>query len=228
MSRTLEGLNPGHPKYCGAEILSGSHLPEEWRGNLLTNDFRGHRVCRFALTPEGAGYVSKQLPDLIKTSHPAFRPIDVKMGPDGAIYIADWYNPIIQHGEVDFRDPRRDQTHGRIWRVTAKGRPLVPQPKLGTAKVDELLDAMKAPEDWTRTQARRVLQERGARAVLPVLSAWVKKLDPKDKGHDEQLLEALWTYQALDEVEPALLNRVLEARDPRIRAAATRVASAWL
>ena len=47
------------------------------------------------------------------------------MGPDGAIYIADWYNPIIQHGEVDFRDPRRDQTHGRIWRVTAKGRPLV-------------------------------------------------------------------------------------------------------
>ena len=45
------------------------------------------------------------------------------MGPDGAIYIADWYNPIIQHGEVDFRDPRRDVTHGRIWRVTAKGRP---------------------------------------------------------------------------------------------------------
>ena len=45
------------------------------------------------------------------------------MGPDGAIYIADWYNPIIQHGEVDFRDPRRDHTHGRIWRVTAKGRP---------------------------------------------------------------------------------------------------------
>ncbi len=44
------------------------------------------------------------------------------MGPDGAIYIADWYNPIIQHGEVDFRDPRRDHTHGRIWRVTAKGR----------------------------------------------------------------------------------------------------------
>ena len=46
---------------------------------------------------------------------------------DGAIYIADWYNPIIQHGEVDFRDPRRDYTHGRIWRVTAKNRPLVPR-----------------------------------------------------------------------------------------------------
>ena len=60
--------------------------------------------------------------EVIKSNHPAFRPIDVKMGPDGALYIADWYNPIIQHGEVDFRDPRRDKTHGRIWRVTAKGR----------------------------------------------------------------------------------------------------------
>jgi hypothetical protein len=68
--------------------------------------------------------------EVIKSNHPAFRPIDVKMGPDGALYIADWYNPIIQHGEVDFRDPRRDKTHGRIWRVTAKGRPLVPKPKL--------------------------------------------------------------------------------------------------
>jgi len=52
------------------------------------------------------------------------------MGPDGAIYIADWYNPIIQHGEVDFRDPRRDLTRGRIWRVTAKGRPTVKKASL--------------------------------------------------------------------------------------------------
>ena len=72
------------------------------------------------------------------------------MGPDGAIYIADWYNPIIQHGEVDFRDPRRDHTHGRIWRVTAKGRPLVPKPKLVGATVPELLEKLKEPEDWTR------------------------------------------------------------------------------
>ena len=58
------------------------------------------------------------------------------MGPDGAIYIADWYNPIIQHGEVDFRDPRRDHTHGRIWRVTVKGKKtLVDRPNLVDAPV---------------------------------------------------------------------------------------------
>ncbi len=117
---------PRQPKHCGLEIISGRHLPDDWQGDCITNDFRGHRVCRF-IHRRWAAFLREQ-PEVIKTNHPAFRPIDVKMGPDGAIYIADWYNPIIQHGEVDFRDPRRDKTHGRIWRVTAKGRPLVTVP----------------------------------------------------------------------------------------------------
>jgi hypothetical protein len=75
------------------------------------------------ISEDGSGYASRQEVEPLKSSHVAFRPIDAKMGPDGAIYIADWYNPIIQHGEVDFRDERRDHTHGRIWRITYKGRP---------------------------------------------------------------------------------------------------------
>jgi putative heme-binding domain-containing protein len=227
VARILPGLNPGSPKHCGLEILSGSHLPEAWRGNLITNDFRGHRVCRFILTPEGSGYVSKEQAELIKTNHPAFRPVDVKMGPDGAIYIADWYNPIIQHGEVDFRDPRRDHTHGRIWRVTAKGRPLVKRPQLVDAKITELLEALKAPEDWTRHFARRTLKERGAKAVVTELAAWVKGIDTTVPANEPLLLEALWTYQSLDVVEPKLLATLLSANDYRVRAAATRVVSAW-
>ena len=119
-ARILPGLNPGSPKDCGLEVVSGRHFPEAWQGNLLTNDFRGNRVCRYVLSDDGAGFASREQAELIKTPHVAFRPIDVKTGPDGAVYIADWYNPIIQHGEVDFRDPRRDHTRGRIWRVTAK------------------------------------------------------------------------------------------------------------
>jgi putative heme-binding domain-containing protein len=225
-SRILPGLNPGSPKHCGCEILSGTHLPEEWRGNVLTNDFRGHRVCRFVLREDGAGYASQEKPELIKTAHPAFRPVDIKMGPDGAIYIADWYNPIIQHGEVDFRDPRRDTTHGRIWRVTAKGRPLVERPKLVDAPTRDVLDALKSPEDWTRHFAKRVLKERGSK-VVPDLAAWVQKLDPNDANREHHLLEALWTYQSLDVVEPKLLAAVLNARDHHARAAAVRVAAAW-
>jgi len=225
-ARMLPGLNPGSPKYCGLEILSGSHLPEDWRGNMITNDFRGHRVCRFVVRKDGAGYLSQEKAPLIKSNHPAFRPVDVKMGPDGAIYIADWYNPIIQHGEVDFRDPRRDHTHGRIWRITAKGRPLVKRPNLVDAKVGDLLDALKAPEDWTRHHARRTLKERGLK-VLPDLAAWIAALPADDPDREHHLLEALWLYQSFDRVEPKLLTALLNARDPSVRAAATRVVVYW-
>jgi putative heme-binding domain-containing protein len=224
--RLVQGLNPGSPKYCGEEILSGRHLPEEWRGNIITNDFRGHRVCRFVLKEDGAGYVAQEKTELIKTPHEAFRPIDVKMGPDGAIYIADWYNPIIQHGEVDFRDPRRDHVHGRIWRVTAKGRPPVPRPQLVKATNEELLDALKAPEDWTRHHAKRVLKEHG-RQVEPALTAWAARLNPADAEHDHHLLEALWTYQSLDLVEPKVLATLLHSKDHHARAAAVRVIQHW-
>jgi putative heme-binding domain-containing protein len=225
-SRVMQGLNPGSPKHCGLEIVSGRHLPDDWQGNVLTNDFRGHRVCRFVLREDGSGYASQEKAELIKTTHPAFRPVDIKMGPDGAIYIADWYNPIIQHGEVDFRDPRRDLTHGRIWRVTAKGRPLVPRPRLADTPTAALLEALKAPEDWTRHFAKRTLKERGPK-VLPALAAWVARLDPADAAFEHHLLEALWTYQSLDVVEPKLLATLLHARDHRARAAATRVVSYW-
>jgi len=225
--RILRGLNPGSPKDCGLEALSGRHLSESWRGNMLTNDFRGNRVCRFVISDDGAGFASREQAELIKTRHVAFRPIDVKMGPDGAIYIADWYNPIIQHGEVDFRDPRRDHTRGRIWRVTAKGRPLVARPKLVGAKTEELLEALKAPEDWTRQQAKRVLKERGAAEVIPKLADWVKRLDSAEPEAIHHRLEALWTYQSLDVVEPDLLAESLKSGDPRVRAAATRIVPWW-
>ena len=225
--RILHGLNPGSPKHCGLEVVSGRHLPDDWQGSLVTNDFRANRVCRFVVSDDGAGFASKEQPELIKTTHGAFRPIDVKMGPDGAIYIADWYNPIIQHGEVDFRDPRRDHAHGRIWRVTAKGRPLVPRPKLVDAPTNELLDAMKAPEEWTRRQAKRVLKERGA-AVLPSLRSWLAGLDPRDTNFEHHRLEALWTFQALNTPEPELLASLLGSTDPRVRAAAVRVVDQWL
>jgi putative heme-binding domain-containing protein len=220
VARILQGLNPGSPKYCGLEIVSGRHFPPEWQGDMITSDFRGNRVCRFKLQDDGSSYASREQEPLIRSSHPAFRPIDAKMGPDGALYIADWYNPIIQHGEVDFRDPRRDKTHGRIWRVTAKGRPLAPWPKLDGASVPELLEALKAPEDFTRQMAKRVLAERGKDAVLPELRKWTAAL-PADADHAR--LEAMWVHQGFGSQEPELLKTLLKSSDFRIRAAAVRV-----
>jgi putative heme-binding domain-containing protein len=224
VSRTLSGVNPGSPKYCGCEIVSGRHLPDDWQGDLITCDFRANRVVRYKLAPNGAGYTARLMPDVIKSSHPAFRPVDVKMGPDGAIYIADWYNPIIQHGEVDFRDPRRDTTRGRIWRLTAKGRDLVARPQLTTATPRQLLEHLRLPEGYTRHFARRELADRDRKEALAALKAFVDKTDDQD---EPLRLELLWCYQTLREVEPILLSKLLTATDYRVRAAAVRVVADW-
>jgi putative heme-binding domain-containing protein len=226
-TRILKGLNPGQPKQSGLEVISGRHLPEAWQGRLVTNDFRGHRVNSFRLEDSGSGYVSRQAEDLITSAHAAFRPVDVKMGPDGAIYVADWYNPIIQHGEVDFRDPRRDTSHGRIWRVTARGRPLVTPPDLTRATVSELLELLRAPEQYTRERVRPVLARRGAAAVAPALGVWAGQLDPADREDAPLLLEALWAYQWLRTPAPDVLVRALQSTDVGVRAGAVRVASDW-
>ncbi len=193
--RILHGLNPGSPKYSGLEIVDGRHLPDGWQGNLITHDFRGHRVCRFIVSEDGAGFAARQQPDLISSPHVSVRPRDVKQGPDGAIYIADWYNPIIQHGEVDFRDPRRDHTHGRIWRITAKGRKTLPRPKLAGTEVATLLNSLASPESYERRQAKRLLKELGVDKVRAPLDAWVKKLDSADPQFEHHRLEGLCKYQ---------------------------------
>ena len=234
--RILSGLNPGSPKLCGLEIVSGRHLPDDWQGNFVANDFRGHRVCRYIVSEDGAGFTSREQVELIKSNHVAFRPIDVKMGPDGAIYIADWYNPIIQHGEVDFRDPRRDHTHGRIWRVTAKNRPLVPRPKLYSGDLSKILDGLKAPEAWTRHNVKRrvkdmVLDSKGwngkslesrTERVASVVTNWVAELSETDPLVDRHRLEALWLLQAIDFPERELLGSLLQSKDHNVRAAAAR------
>ena len=230
--RILQGMNPGSPKYCGLEIIDGRHLPEDAQGMFVTNDFRANRVCRFRLSESGSGFTSEQLPDLIHSRRVTFRPIDVKMGPDGAIYIADWYNPIIQHGEVDFRDPRRDREHGRIWRVTAKGRPTLPRIDFTKSSPAELLGLLRSPEGHARDMARRVLATRDARQVLPELDGWLAGLDPQDPAFERLRLEALRIKQGFDrgrpgDVDAGLLRAVLAGSDSRGRAAAARVVADW-
>jgi putative heme-binding domain-containing protein len=225
--RVMQGLNPGSPKYASEELLNGTSIPDDYQGDILTNDFRANRIVRFKLSESGAGYTSKQMPDFLTCTDRAFRPVDIKMGPDGAIYIADWYNPIIQHGEVDFRDPRRDHVHGRIWRVTAKGRPPVERPQIDGAAIPDLLNLLKSPEDWTRAQAKLALRERNPAEVVTALKTWLRRLKPNDPQADHDRLEALWTCENVNSVDPQLLARVLKSDDPHARAAGVRVVGQW-
>ena len=204
LPRILLGMNPGQPKQAGLEIISGRHFPDEWQGQMITNDFRGHRVNRFAVKTEGSGFSSQQLEDVVRSTHGSFRPVDVRMGPDGALYLADWYNPIIQHGEVDFHDERRDREHGRIWRITAKGRPLSPVPDYGKMKVDELLDQLKAPEEWIRIESKQELKRRNVAGLDKMVMNWISGTG----ANDAVLMEAIGLLQTTGHLTPMhpLLN----------------------
>lgn len=193
LPRILTGMNPGQPKQCGLTQITGTHFSAEWQGQLITCDFRGHRVNRFALTEEGSGYRSKQLPDLMSSTHGSFRPVDVNIGPDGAIYLADWFNPIIQHGEVDFRDPRRDQVHGRIWRVTMKGRPLATPTDLTKPSDADVLEKLKSPDQAVRYWAKQEIKSRKIKQLPALLDAFLKK-NPSPQA----IIEAIWTAQTAD------------------------------
>ena len=220
--RILGSISPGnYPKFCGLEVIYSDHFPADWQGNMVTCDFRAHRVVRFGVSEKDSAYVTREMPDILRTTNNTFRPIDVKVGPDGAIYVADWANPIIQHGEVDFRDPRRDHTHGRIWRITAKGRKANAKIDFTSLSTPTLLTHLVSSNGFDRHQARRVLTERQV-AITNDLAAWIRE------GSDKKKLEGLWLYQSLGLVQPTLLGTLLESRDGRIRAAATRVASDWI
>ncbi|HEV8543097.1 MAG TPA: PVC-type heme-binding CxxCH protein, partial [Verrucomicrobiae bacterium] len=220
--RVLHSVSPGsYPKFASLEIVDSEAFPEDWQGTMVTCDFRAHRVVRFAINDQGAGYVTTELPDVMRSTNVTFRPIDVKLGPDGAIYIADWSNPIIQHGEVDFRDPRRDHEHGRIWRIKYKDRPLLKKANLVAAGNSELFNNLLSPNVYAREQSRRVLTERGTK-IKEDLDHWVE-----NQKSEQAQLEALWMYQAIDMPNADLLKKVLEAKDGRIRAAAVRVLSFW-
>ncbi|MCP4788244.1 MAG: sorbosone dehydrogenase [Fuerstiella sp.] len=221
----LPGLNPGSPKHCGLEIVETPGLPPDWQGSAITNDFRGHRVCRFVLSEDRSGFVSREQQEVIWSDHAAFRPIDVKVGPDGAIYIADWYNPIIQHGEVDFRDPRRDHTHGRIWRVSWKGaKPRKPVDFAGLTN-QQLFDFLRSNDNFRRQAAKQVLRQRG-KSVASELREWLTSV-PATLENEHVRLETLWCFQAARVVEADLLAELLRAHDGKIRAAAVRVLSHW-
>lgn len=223
--RILHGMNPGQPKHCGLEIVTGSHFPADWQNSLVAADFRGNRINRFKLAPQGSGYVSNQLEDLLTSSDRAFRPVDMKMGPDGALYIADWHDSIINHGEVDFRDPRRDDRHGRIWKVTVKGQKPTSLPNFEKATVPELLAMLTLPDQWSRQMARVHLTNRNHDEVAAALKEWVAKLDANNPRFEQLRLEALWVSQGINRIPAELLTAILKSPDHRARAAGVRALS---
>jgi putative heme-binding domain-containing protein len=212
----------------GAEILSSRHFPESNQGNLLVANVIGFQgILQYKVEDKGASFTATEMEPIVYSSDPNFRPSDLKIGPDGAIWFIDWHNPIIGHLQHALRDPNRDRTHGRIYRVTCEDRPLSRAAKIAGEPIDKLLELLKEPEDRVRYRARIELGGRDSDQVIAAVKKWIDQLDKKDPQYEHNLLEALWLHQNHNVVNVDLLQRLLSSPEFRARAAATRVLCYW-
>jgi putative heme-binding domain-containing protein len=160
----------GSTGICGIVCLETDTVPPDFRGNFLLGNVVTNRINRDSVVWDGDIKELKEEPDFLKSDDPWFRPVDFKLGPDGAIYVADFYNCIIGHYEVDLRHPRRDRTRGRIWRFVYNGKDATPcgDPNKDWTKATtkELLEALGNPNLALRTLATHEIVERGKNETL--------------------------------------------------------------
>lgn len=218
---------PSRP--CPAtSMISSRHFPEEFQGNFLNcNVISFQGIYRVKVDEDGSGLKGETQENLISSSDPNFRPICLSTGPDGAIYFCDWNNPIIGHMQHHLRDPSRDHQHGRIYRITYEGRPLLKAPRIAGQPIPALLDLLKSPEDGVRELAKVELGTRPTAEVVAAARNWLAALDRKDPEYEHHRLEGLWLHQWHNVVDVPLLKEVLQSPDHRARAAAGRVLCLW-
>ena len=215
---------------AGCEFVSSRNFPDEAQGNYLLNNCIGFQgVLQYKMKEDKSGFAADPLDPLLRSSDPNFRPVDLEFGPDGALYVVDWFNPLVGHMQHNLRDPNRDHAHGRIWRIVYKDRPLVKPAKIAGATNRELLELLKTePEERTRYRTRIELWNRPTEDVLSEAKSWLgDNHRTAEEAYAHLLLEVLWLHQAHDVVDVELLQRGLASPAPRARAAATRVLCYW-
>jgi putative heme-binding domain-containing protein len=212
----------------GTEILSSDHFPESMQDDLLVLNVIGFQgILRYQVKQQGSSLTAEEKEPILSSTDPNFRPADIEMGPDGAMYFVDWQNPIIGHMQHNLRDPSRDQVHGRVYRVTYEGRPLAKMPSMDKLSIDQLCAQLASPVNRTRYLAKLEMTGRDSAKVLEGVDRWLKGLDRNDPGYEHHRLEALWMHQQHDKVNERLLDEVLTSPEPRARAAAVTVLWAW-
>jgi glucose/arabinose dehydrogenase/mono/diheme cytochrome c family protein len=208
----------------GLEFVSSRHFPDELQGDMLINNTIGFLGTKeHTVKDDGTGYKTTHRQDLVVSQDRNFRPVDMEFAPDGSLYVIDWHNILIGHMQHNARDPLRDHSHGRVYRITYPSRPLVKPAKVAGASVEGLLDNLKLPEYRTRYRTRRELRGRSAAEVLPKLTKWVAGLDKNDPRYEHHVLEGLWVSWGLNKVDQKLLRQMLTAKDYHARAAAVNV-----
>ena len=209
---------------AGLEFVSSRHFPDDVQGDILINNTIGFLGTKqHAVAEDGTGFVLTFRQNLLQSADGNFRPVSMEFAPDGSLYVADWHNALIGHMQHSARDPLRDHSHGRIYRITYPERPLVKAPVIAGAPIDTLFANLALPEDRARSRTRLELRGRPSDEVLAGLHRWLGGLSATDPQLERHQLEGLWVSWGLDRVEFGLLNKLLQANDHRVRSAAVRV-----
>jgi putative membrane-bound dehydrogenase-like protein len=209
---TTDVKGGGHA-HSGLMIYNGDDWPDRYRDSALTINLHGRRLNNDLLVRQGAGYVGRHGSDLLKTTDPWFRAVELIYGSDGGVYLADWSDI----GECHENDGVH-RTSGRIFKIT-HAQPA--QPKVvDVAKLadQELVHLQRAKNEWYARQARRVLQERVNGTADPAKLHELLRAEFDTQGDPVLKLRALWCLFVTNGAsEPWLLTQ-LGHQDEHVRA----------
>lgn len=215
-------------------ILSSAHFPDDMQQDFLVLNVIGFLgIKQYDLNRGDGGnreyghVWGTPVQALLDGEDRNFRPSDAIVGEDGALYVADWHNMIIGHMQHNIRDPSRDHKHGRILRLTVKGRPLQEPVAIHGQPIEELLENLKHPVDGVRHRTRIELSARDSDEVLAAAQQWAKNFDPNDETEAHHLLEALWLHQQHNATNEELLAKLLDSEVPHAAVAARTVQHFW-
>lgn len=221
---TTPNLNLGGTGFSGLALSddrSGS-FPVPFHNVLFVANPITRRINTVSFTRGTNGvYRFEQLPDLLATDDDFFRPVAVRFGPDGCLYIVDWYNRIISHNEIDRNHPARDKTRGRIWRVRHQSQKPRAIPNVAAARTKDLLKHLQADSTWEMRAAWQQIVQRDARELIPDL---VKLLRAK-KTPDDIRIAALWSVEGLGHFDAKLWSELLASPNVDVRYEAVRALS---
>ena len=233
-----------------SEVVSSAHFPESMQGDFLIcnvigflgikhydlardsekgtvwGEPAGDDLTVTRLNADGSKTEDKST-GLLMSGDKNFRPADAIFAPDGSLYFCDWHNVIIGHMQHNVRDPNRDHKHGRVYRMTAKGRPLQKPVAIDGQPIAALLENLKSPIDGIRHRTRVELSERDSAEVIAATKEWIKQFDPNKKEDAHHLLEALWLSQQHNDRNLALLGLLMKSPEPHARIAANTVKHLW-
>ncbi|HWY86518.1 MAG TPA: PVC-type heme-binding CxxCH protein, partial [Gemmataceae bacterium] len=207
----------GHA-HCGTMIYLGGSWPEEYRDRMFMGNIHGRRLNVDILNPKGSGYVASHSPDFLLANDAWARFINLRYGPDGNVYLIDWYDKQACHtGNPEIWD----RTNGRIYKISYRGTKPV-QVDLTKKTTEELALLQLHDNDWFVRHARRLLQERGAgkeaRQILENI-AFPPAGDPRfARLTDARRLRGLWALHVTGSLTEELLLKGMADSGPCLRA----------